>query len=250
MYYGGSRGTSTTWQPDDVARAQLIGSIVVGLLIAGTIGGLLLLFRPRKFDMISLAFVLKHKSRYVDGFAKLVADTDFSSPPGRAKLLGDIAGLISGQDVEDGYALSLPARGVSDAAATWASMLGKEHEKLSDVKLDYGEGQKATAAADQTAAETGEDRCVLSMVVTAWLKLGKEEGDWDALETLWKLSKAGSPGVDGVYLFYVPAAEEPLPEAAAKTILQQLRACDEKWSPENAATVTQWTDEIPPPSVS
>ena len=202
---------------------------------AAAVGGGAVLWGLSGFDLVSLAFVLRRKRVYIEGIEKAVGETDFSDPELRTVFLCQLHQLLQLEDIESGYALPLPLKAKSDPAARQAEALDKQHQSLADVKLQYPEGDHATAAGDRTAQETDDDRCVLSLVLSVQRKLVRkiratDDLNW-AMGTLSSLAVSANPGVDGVYVLYVPALDEPLPSGMAAIIAGNMHACDTNFQP-------------------
>ena len=208
-----------------------------------TVGGGALMWGASGFDLVSLCFVLRRKRVYVEGVEKLLGETDFDDAESRTQFLCQLHQFIQLEDVESGYAVPLPLKAKADPAAQQAEALDKQHQTLADVKVEYPEGEHATAPGDRTAPESADDRCVLSLVLTVQRKLARKTKATDdlnwALGTLSTLAVSGNPGVDGAYVLYVPAADEPLPSGMAAIIAGNMHTCDTSFTP------TQIVEEEP-----
>ena len=240
-YYGGSGyGPSTPLTPEQRARQRrmmIYGAAGVG---AAGIGGGAIWWSMTGIDLVCLAFVLRRKRDYVGALDRLIQDTNFDDDFSRSQLLTNVVALLAAEDIENGYVAKRMLKMNSDNAAGQARAFDQQHQSLAEVKLDYAEGEVATAAAERTAPTTEDDRCVLNLMVTTkrWLTRRIKPGhDKEAIAALRVLDGAVATGVDGLWAFYVPALEEPLPSALAHIMLGNFHACDTSWHPTNVAPV-------------
>jgi hypothetical protein len=207
---------------------------------AAAVGGGALWYGMSGFDLIALGFVLRRKRDYVGAIDRLVEDTNFADADSRDELLRNIGSLFATDDMEEAYAIPIPIKRNSDGAARQGAELDRQHQALADVKLQYQDGGQATAQGDREAATTDDDRCVLSVIVSAQRGLARRFqtcAGSAALEALKLLASSGSPAVDGLWVFYVPALEEPLPADYAKMIFGNLHACDTNFKASDALPV-------------
>ena len=240
-YYGSSGyGSSTPMTPEERARQKrmlMYGAAGVG--VAG-VGGGAIWWSMTGFDLVCLAFVLRRKRDYVGALDRLIQDTNFDDANSRSELLAQIASLLATPDIENGYVARRMLKMNSDGSAGQARALDQQHQLVAEVKLDYAEGETAEAAGERTAPTTEDDRCVLNLMVTTrrWLTRRIKPGhDKQAVAALQLLAGTVATGVDGVWTFYVPALDEPLPSALAHIMLGSFHACDMNWHPASVPPV-------------
>lgn len=216
--------------PEEKARAKRIALIGGGgaVVAGGGIGAACWL--RGGFDVVVFAFALKRKRRQVTFLDERLAATDFGEPASRAALLVALAEGISSDDVDGGYSRRLGLKLSAAGTAMRAEAIEQRHQAAAELKAPHAEGEQGRAEGDYTAEETEDDRCVVTVIATVPRPLLKGfvgGSDGVALEDLARL-RAVAPRVDGLWVSWVPALEEPLPSFIAKTILSDMWNEDER----------------------
>jgi hypothetical protein len=220
-------------------RQRMVHTVAIAggtTAVAGTGVGVALWARSG-FDVVTLAFSLRRKRHYVDTITKHVEGTDFGQAPSRARLLVELASEIRTEDLDGGYVGRLGLKLNASRAGDRAELLERKRQEVADIDLDYEDGGQDTAEAARAAPDRDDDRCLLSVVATVPLGIsrtlfptspGSSLGEAAGCEARNALTTLSLPvaRMDGLWVFYIPAPDEPLPSASAHIILNGFREVD------------------------
>jgi hypothetical protein len=173
-----------------------------------------------RYQLVEVVLNLRNGEKYVPLLDDILRRANFSSPSDRAVALRKIAGMVHGDDVDDGGVM-VHDRGMFSA-------LMKKAEARCAMQMDRAgvrpDSEMALPAQGTQQIRPG-DHCVLGVVFTTRNLRGFQPGGPEALpDALRAMAASSTDPSNCLYTYYAPDPGQELDTAAARDVTRRLTA--------------------------